>query len=82
MCDTIGLCLSIVNIDNLFNMLNNFFTSITKLIINKSIFMYLGVVMRHLTIFSFLIFIFSSNVQANQLMDVANRADSLKASAG
>ena len=63
-------------------MLNNFFTSITKLIINKSTFMYLGAVMRYLTCFYFLICIFSSNVQANQLMDVAKRADNLKASAG
>ena len=38
--------------------------------------------MRYLTVLSFLLFMFSSNVHANQLMDVATRADSLKASAG
>ena len=38
--------------------------------------------MRHLTVLSFLLFMFTSNVNANQLMDVATRADSLKASAG
>ena len=38
--------------------------------------------MRYLTVLSFLLFMFSSNVNANQLMDVATRADSLKAAAG
>ena len=38
--------------------------------------------MKYITIISFLFFIFSSNVNANQLMDVATRADNLKASAG
>ena len=38
--------------------------------------------MRFLIYFFFLIFIFSSNVHANQLRDVATRADTLKASAG
>ena len=38
--------------------------------------------MRYLTVLSFLLFMFTSNVNANQLMDVATRADSLKASAG
>ena len=38
--------------------------------------------MKYLAFLSFLLFIFSSNVNANQLMDVATRADSLKASAG
>ena len=38
--------------------------------------------MRYLAVFSFLLFMFSTIVNANQLMDVATKADSLKASAG
>ncbi len=38
--------------------------------------------MRYLTALTFLLFMFSSYVNANQLMDVATKADNLKAAAG